>query len=291
MSLKVYIDGQLLDKDDAKVSVYDHGLLYGDGVFEGIRAYHGKVFEFDAHLRRLWDSAKSIRLEIPISMQEMREAIERTIAANGFEDCYLRVVVTRGAGDLGLDPRKSVRPCVIVIADKLAVYPPEMYEKGMAVITANTIRNHPQACPPRVKSLNYLNNILAKIEAIDAGVLEAVMMNHVGNVAECTADNIFIVRWGRVLTPQVTDGILEGVTRQVIIDLCRKLNVPLLEVSLQKHDLYVADEMFVTGTGAEVMPVTKIDGRTIGDGSVGPITRQLLAAFRAHIRESASRAH
>jgi branched-chain amino acid aminotransferase len=285
MSVKVWIDGKLYDKQDAKISVYDHGLLYGDGVFEGIRVYDGRIFECDAHVRRLWESAKAIRLEIPMTREQFVQAMHETIAANGFRDCYIRAVVTRGVGDLGLDPRRSSKPSVIIIADLLSVYPAEMYEKGMSVITSSVIRSHPASLSPRIKSLNYLNNVLAKIEANDAGVLEAVMLNHVGNVAECTADNIFIVRWGRVLTPKVSDGILEGITRRVIIELCHKLHIPVMEVTLQKHDLYVADELFVTGTGAEVMPVTKIDGRTVGEGVAGPITRQLLTAFRARIRE------
>lgn len=286
MALKVYIDGKLYDKEDARISVYDHGLLYGDGVFEGIRAYNGKVFEMDAHLERLYISAKAIRLEIPITRAEFSKVIYDVIAANGFSDCYIRAVVTRGAGDLGVDPRRSPRPTVIVITDKLNVYPAEMYQNGMSVITAGTIRNHPNACPPRVKSLNYLNNVLAKIEANDAGVPEAVMLNHLGNVAECTADNIFIVRWGRVLTPTTSDGILEGITRKVIIELCGRLGITCMEVSLQKHDLYAADEFFVTGTGAEVMPVTKIDGRVIADGAVGPITRRLIKAFHELVRKA-----
>ena len=286
MALKVYIDGKLYDKEDARISVYDHGLLYGDGVFEGIRAYGGRVFEMDAHLERLYVSAKAIRLEIPLSRAEFAKVINDVIAANGFSDCYVRAVVTRGMGDLGVDPRRSVRPSVIVIADKLNVYPAEMYEKGMSVITAGTIRNHPNSCPPRVKSLNYLNNVLAKIEANDAGVPEAVMLNHLGNVAECTADNIFIVRWGRVLTPTTSDGILEGITRKVIIELCGRLGINCMEVTLQKHDLYAADEFFVTGTGAEVMPVTKIDGRVVADGGVGPVTRRLIKAFHELVRKA-----
>lgn len=285
MSVKVWIDGKLYDKQDAKISVYDHGLLYGDGVFEGIRVYDGRIFECDAHVRRLWESAKAIRLEIPMTPDRFVQAMNETIAANGFRDCYIRAVVTRGVGDLGLDPRRSSRPSVIIIADLLSVYPVEMYERGMSVITSSVIRSHPASLSPRIKSLNYLNNVLAKIEANDADVPEAVMLNHVGNVAECTADNIFVVRWGRVLTPKVSDGILEGITRRVIIELCHELHIPVMEVTLQKHDLYVADELFVTGTGAEVMPVTRIDGRTIGEGVAGPITRQLLSAFRARVRQ------
>lgn len=288
MPRKVWIDGRLYDKEDAKVSVYDHGLLYGDGVFEGIRVYDGRIFECEAHVQRLWESAKAIRLEIPIGREQFVQAMHETIAANGFRDCYIRAVVTRGVGDLGLDPRRSHKPSVIIIADLLSVYPPEMYEQGMAVITSSVIRSHPASLSPRIKSLNYLNNVLAKIEANDAGVPEAVMLNHVGNVAECTADNIFVVRWSRVMTPKVSDGILEGITRRVIIELCHELHVPVMEVTLQKHDLYVADELFVTGTGAEVMPVTSIDGRRIGEGVAGPITRRLLQAFRQRTRRDGS---
>jgi branched-chain amino acid aminotransferase len=284
MSLKVWIDGQLFDKEHAKISVFDHGLLYGDGVFEGIRAYHGKIFELDHHIERLWQSAKSIRLDIPYTRDQIVDAMKQVMQANSFVDCYFRVVVTRGPGDLGLDPRRSPKPTAFVIADKLNVYPAEMYEKGMAVITASTMRNHPNACPPRVKSLNYLNNVLAKIEANDAGVPEAIMLNHMGNVAECTADNIFIVRGGKVFTPGAAEGILEGVTRAVMIRLCGRLGIACTETTLQKQDIYIADEMFVTGTGAEVMPVTKVDGRTIGDGVCGPVTRRLLDAFRAYIK-------
>jgi branched-chain amino acid aminotransferase len=285
MPLKVWIDGKLVDKDDAKISVYDHGLLYGDGVFEGIRVYAGRVFRAEPHVRRLYDSAKSIRLTIPLSPKEFLEAIEATVKANNFADCYIRAVVTRGAGSLGIDPNRCKDPCVIIIADLIQLYPKEMYEKGMSLITSSVIRNHPQALSPRIKSLNYLNNILARIEANDAGASEAIMLNHVGNVAECTADNIFIVRARQVITPTIVDGILEGVTRQVIIDLCLRLGIPCIEKSIQRHDLYVAEECFVTGTGAEVAPVTKIDGRVIGTGQPGPITRQLIDAFHRYVRE------
>ncbi len=287
MSLKVWMDGRLMDKADAKVSVYDHGLLYGDGVFEGIRLYHGKVFEAEAHLRRLFDSAKSIRLTIPYPAEQLKAAILETAKANNFTDCYVRLVVTRGVGYLGLNPNKCASPSVFIITDTIEMYPKEVYEKGMAVITSSYIRNHPGAMSARVKSLNYLNSILAKIEAADAGVPEAIMLNHVGNVAECTADNLFIVKTSRVLTPTITDGILEGVTRQVILDLCRNIAIPCAEQTLQRHDLYIADECFLTGTGAEVVPVTKIDGRQVGSGQPGKITRRLIDAFRSYIRESA----
>ncbi len=286
MGLQVWIDGKLVEKGDARIGVYDHGLLYGDGVFEGIRVYNGRIFECEAHLRRLYDSAKAIRLTIPIPMREFEAAIERTVAVNGFTDCYIRAVVTRGIGTLGIDPNKSPTPSLIIIADSIQVYPPEMYEKGMAVITSSYIRNHPNALSPRVKSLNYLNNILAKIEAIDAGVPEAIMLNHEGNLAECTSDNIFLVRDGVVMTPSATDGILEGITRRAILHLCRTLDLPCVERTLQRHDCYVADECFLTGTGAEVIPVTKIDGRAVGDGEPGPITQRLIEAFHRHVRQA-----
>jgi branched-chain amino acid aminotransferase len=285
MSLKIWIDGQFYDKENAKISVYDHGLLYGDGVFEGIRAYRGKIFEFEAHLRRLHDSARSIRLTIPQTDPQIKSAVEETIRINGFSDCYIRLVITRGIGYLGLNPNRCPSPSMFVIADTIELYPKEMYENGMAIITASVIRNHPNAISPRVKSLNYLNNILAKIEAIDAGVPEAMMLNHDGNICECTADNIFLVRNGVVQTPGTADGILEGVTRRVMMDLCKKLGIPCVEKSLQRHDAYVADECFLTGTGAEAIPVTKIDGRVVGTGQPGPITRKLIEAFHRLVRE------
>ena len=284
MPLKIWLDGQLVDKDQAKISVYDHGVLYGDGVFEGIRIYSGQIFEAEAHLRRLYDSARAIRLTIPIPPAQFKTAIEQTFKANNFTDAYIRAVVTRGAGYLGLAPNKCPKPSIFIIADTIELYPAEIYEKGMSVIVTSVIRNHPNAVSPRVKSLNYLNNILAKIEAVDAGVPEAIMLNHEGNVAECTADNVFIVRDGKVATPATYDGILEGVTRSVIIKLCNKLQIPCAEKTLQRHDLYIADECFLTGTAAEVAPITRIDGRPIGSGHPGPITRRLVEAFRQYAR-------
>lgn len=286
MGLKVWLDGKLVEKADARISVYDHGLLYGDGVFEGIRVYHGKIFAVETHLDRLFNSAKAIRLTIPYSRNQLRQAMEETVHANNFADCYIRLAVTRGIGNLGLNPNSCPKPSVFVVADLIALYPPETYEQGMAIITASVIRNHPNALSPRIKSLNYLNNILAKIEANDAGVPEAIMLNHEGNVAECTADNLFIVRAGQVQTPATTDGILEGVTRGVMFDLCRQMQIPIVEKSLQRHDLYIADECFLTGSGAEVVPVTKIDGRVVGAGEPGPITRRLIEAYRRHVKEA-----
>ena len=285
MSLKIWIDGKLVDKADAKISVYDHGLLYGDGVFEGIRVYNGKIFECDVHVRRLYDSAKAVRLKIPIGPAELKKVMEETVKANGFNECYIRVVVTRGVGSLGIDPNKCANPSLIVIADLIQVYPKEMFEKGIAVITASTLRMHPSALSPRIKSLNYLNNILARIEANDAGVSDAIMLNQEGNVSEATVQNVFIVRDGQVATPTTHDGILEGVTRKVMIDLCQKMGISCVEKSIQKLDLYIADEMFLTGTGGEVMPVTKIDGRQIGNGEVGAITKKLKEAFHKRTRE------
>jgi branched-chain amino acid aminotransferase len=286
MALKVWIDGKLYDKADAKISVYDHGLLYGDGIFEGIRVYNGRIFECETHIDRLFASAKAIRLTVPLTREQIRSAMYDTIQANGFTDCYVRLVVTRGVGYLGLNPNKCPMATTIVIADTIDMYPREMYEKGMAVITASVIRNHPNALSPRIKSLNYLNNILAKIEAVDAGVPEAIMLNHEGNVAECTGDNIFIVRGGIVLTPGTADGILEGITRKIIIELCHRLAVPCFERTLQRHDLYIADECFLTGSAAEVIPVTKIDGRVISTGEPGPVTRKLMEAFHRLVRET-----
>jgi len=280
MPLKVYVNGTLYDKEDAKISVYDHGLLYGDGVFEGIRSYGGKVFRLAEHLDRLWDSAKAIWLEIPITKKQMTQAIEDTLAENRIEDGYIRVLVTRGAGTLGLDPNRCRDPQVVVIADHVELYPPELYQQGLEIITVSTIRNHPAALSPRVKSLNYLNNILAKIEGLQAGCIEALMLNHKGEVTECTGDNIFLVRHGRIATPPNEAGILEGITRQVVIDLAREQGIEVREVPLTKHDVYIADECFLTGTAAEVVPVVKVDSRTIGDGTPGKLTRDLMQRFK-----------
>ncbi len=283
MGLKIYLDGQLVEREQAKVSVYDHGLLYGDGVFEGIRCYNGTVFQMDAHVNRLYDSAKAIRLEIPIARDAMKKAIVDTLAANSLKDAYIRLLVTRGEGSLGLSP-KNCKPSIVIITDKITLYPPELYEKGLEVITCTTMRNHPNALSPRIKSLNYLNNILAKIEALDAGVLEAIMLNHLGFVAECTGDNIFIIRDGKMITPPKESGILEGVTRDVVMKLAREQGIGVTEENLTRYDLYTADECFLTGTAAEVIPVTKIDGRSIGDEKVGPVTKKLMAAFHEFVR-------
>ena len=284
MSLKVWMDGNLVDREAATLSVYDHAALYGDGVFEGIRAYNGRIFECQAHLRRLWDSARAIRLSIPYTPEQFAAAMEQTVRANGFSDCYIRAVVTRGPGDLGIDPRKSPRPVTFIIADKIAIYPPEMYQNGISVITSSWIRNHPNATPPRVKGLNYLNNILAKIDANDAGAHDALMLNHQGNVAELTAANVFFVRQGILHTPSVTDGILEGITRRVIMELAVGLGIRCVERSIDRFDVYSSDEIFATGTGVEAIPITRVDGRVIGSGTAGPVTTRIIESFRAHVR-------
>jgi branched-chain amino acid aminotransferase len=280
MSLKIYISGQLYAKEDAKISVYDHGLLYGDGVFEGMRSYGGKVFRLTEHLDRLWDSAKAICLEIPISKEEMAEAVNATLKVNGISDGYIRLLITRGSGTLGLDPNRCARPEVIIITDFISLYPQEYYENGLQIITASTIRNHPAALNPRIKSLNYLNNILAKIEGAQAGCVEALMLNHKGEVAECTGDNIFVIIRGELLTPPIDACILEGITRGAVIELAREEGLTVREIPLTKHDVYVADECFLTGSAAEVVPVVKVDSRKIGDGKPGPITRDLTRRFR-----------
>ena len=285
MSLKVYINGHLYDKQDAKISVYDHGLLYGDGVFEGMRIYGGKVFRIQDHLERLWHSAKAIWLEIPLSMQDLAEAVAKTVQANGLVEGYVRLLVTRGAGTLGLDPNYTSDPQVIIIADRISLYPQEYYEKGLEIITVSTIRNHPAALSPRIKSLNYLNNILAKIEGLQAGCVEALMLNHRGEVAECTGDNIFLVTRGQLLTPPIDAGILEGITRAVVLELAIEAGIPVREIPLTKHDVYIADECFLTGSAAEVVPVVKVDSRRIGDGRPGPITQRLLTRFHEITRQ------
>lgn len=287
MSLKVWISGTLYNKDDAKISVFDHGLLYGDGVFEGIRSYSGKVFRLEQHIERLYESARAIHLVIPMTQAEMAQAVLDTLAANGLVDAYIRLVVTRGAGSLGLDPRKTSHPQVIIITDSIQLYPAELYQGGLKIITAGTIRNNPAALNPRVKSLNYLNNIMAKIEGTNAGCLEALMLNSEGKVAECTGDNIFVVRRGEVHTPSVDSGILEGITRDAVIELARDAGLKVVERAMDRHDVYTADECFLTGTAAEVIPVIAVDGRPIGDGLPGPITRDLLRRFHALVRGEA----
>lgn len=279
MGLKIYIDGKLVEREDAKVSVFDHGLLYGDGVFEGIRTYDGLIFKLKEHIDRLYQSAQTIMLEIPLSKEDLIEAVKRTLRANNLKNAYIRLIVTRGVGDLGLDPRKCPRPTIIVITDKIALYSEKFYKQGMEIITVPTQRNIPEALNPQIKSLNYLNNILAKIEAINAGVEEAVMLNCDGYVAECTGDNIFIVKRGVLLTPPIYIGALRGITRGAVMDLAKANKIPVYEEVLTRHDLFNADECFLTGTAAEVIPVVKIDGRVIGNGKPGKTTLKLIGEF------------
>jgi len=284
-SLKIFLDGRIVPVAEAKISVFDHGLLYGDGVFEGIRSYGGRIFRLDQHLKRLEDSARAIRLEMPMTRAELATACYDTMKANSVTDGYIRLVVTRGVGYLGLSPTRTRCPSVFIIADQIELYPRELYDKGMAIISSSVVRNHPNAVSPRIKSLNYLNNILAKIEALDAGVQEAVMYNHLGFVAECTGDNLFLIREGVVQTPTLAAGVLEGITRDAVIELVRRRNLPLREMDLTRNDLYLADECFLTGTAAEIIPVTKIDGRPIGKGEPGAVTGQLMADFRELVRQ------
>ena len=279
--MKIYIDGKYFDQKNAKVSVFDHGLLYGDGIFEGIRAYNGRVFRLKEHIDRLFYSAKAILLEIPLSHSQMMKAVVDTCRKNKLRDGYIRLIVTRGVGTLGLNPNRCKAPSVIIIADKIQLYPREMYERGMDIVTVATTRNLHNAVNPAIKSLNYLNTILAKIEANNAGVEEAIMLNSDGYVAECTGDNIFIVKDGRMMTPPLSAGALYGITRGVVMDMAREAGMPVSEPNLTRYDLFIADECFLTGTGAELIPVIKIDGRVIGDGKPGPVTRSLVHKYHA----------
>ena len=279
--MKIYIDGNYFGEQDAKVSVFDHGLLYGDGVFEGIRAYNGRVFRLKEHIDRLYYSAKAILLNIPMSHEQMTRAVVDTCRQNNLRDGYIRLVVTRGVGTLGLNPRTCKQPSVIVIADKIQLYPVELYQRGLEIITVPTTRNLHSAVNPAIKSLNYLNNILAKIEANNAGCEEAVMLNSQGYVSECTGDNIFIVKAGKLFTPPLAAGALYGITRAVVVELAREAGLDPSEPNLTRYDLFNADECFLTGTGAELIPVVKIDGRVIGDGKPGPVTRSLVEKYHA----------
>ena len=279
--MKIFMDGKYYSERDAKVSVFDHGLLYGDGVFEGIRAYHGHVFKLKEHIDRLFYSAKAILLEIPMSHAQLVKATVETCRANKLRDGYIRLVVTRGVGTLGLNPRTCKKPSVIIIADKIQLYPPEYYQRGLDIITVPTVRNLHSALNPAIKSLNYLNNILAKIEANNAGVEEAVMLNAEGFVAECTGDNLFIVKNRALFTPPLSAGALYGITRQTVIELAEEAGLTVSEPNLTRYDLFNADECFLTGTGAELIPVVKIDGRVIGTGKPGPVTRRLEEDYHA----------
>ena len=284
MPQHVFLAGNLVPESEAKISVFDHGLLYGDGVFEGIRVYGGRVFLHDAHIARLFESAQAIHLAIPMTPAEVKDAVERTVAKNEVTDGYVRLVVTRGAGSLGLDIRRTSDPRVIVIAADIALYPPELYRTGLKLVTAGTIRNHPAALPARVKSLNYLNNILAKIEGFASGAGEVLMLNHQGHVAECTGDNLFVVKNGVLRTPPLDAGILAGLTRAAVIELARRRGIDVREETLVRHDIYTADECFLTGSAAEVIAAVSLDGRDIGDGRPGPMTEELLDDFRALTR-------
>ena len=281
IKMKIYIDGEYYDKENAKISVFDHGLLYGDGVFEGIRAYHKRVFKLQEHIERLFYSAKAILLEIPMSQEEICDAVVETCRANQIENGYIRLIVTRGAGSLGLSPDSCPKPGVIIIANTIQLYPREIYENGMEIITAATSRNYVNAVNPAIKSLNYLNNILAKIEASNAGCEEAIMLNSEGFVAECTGDNIFILHKGTIYTPPLAAGALYGITRNTVIDLAREAGFKVEEKNLTRYDLFIAEECFLTGSGAEIVPVVMIDKRTIGTGKPGDVTRKLEEKYHA----------
>lgn len=278
--MQIYLNGEFVEKEHAKISVFDHGLLYGDGVFEGIRSYNYKVFKLNEHIDRLYNSAKAIMLEIPLSKEEIKDAIQQTLKRNNLKDAYIRVVVTRGEGDLGLDPKKCPKPFVFIITDKIVLYSEKFYKDGLEVITVSVRRNMPETVNPRIKSLNYLNNILAKIEANAAGVFEAIMLDKDGYVAECTGDNIFIVKDGRLITPSLHIGVLDGITRKTVIDIATELKIPAEEKTFTRYDIYIADECFLTGTAAEIIPVVKVDSREIGDGKPGKITFKLMEHFK-----------
>ncbi|MBC8379295.1 MAG: branched-chain-amino-acid transaminase [Planctomycetes bacterium] len=284
MGLKIWLGDGLVDQQDATISVFDHSFLYGDGVFEGIRVYDGNIFEHRAHLDRLYESAKVICLPVPMEKDEMTAAVEQTVAANQIKDGYIRLIISRGIGDLGLDPFLCKDGKVVIIADAIQLYPEALYEKGMKVVSVPSVRNHPLSCPPQVKSLNYLNNIMAKIESIQAGAGEGIMYNHLGYVAEATGDNVFSVKNGEIYTPPAQAGSLDGITRRVVMMLAEKENIEVIEKNLTRFDLYVADEMFLTGTAAEVIGVVEMDGRVIGRGVPGPLTQKLRHLFFEYAR-------
>jgi branched-chain amino acid aminotransferase len=284
--LVIFLDGKFVPESEAKVSVFDHGLLYGDGIFEGIRFYNGRVFKLEEHHDRLWDSARSIALEIPLSREAMTEALLETVRRNDLRDGYIRQIVTRGVGDLGLNPARCKRASVIIIATSISLYPKEAYEHGLCIVTCATRRPGAAVLNPAVKSLNYLNNVMARIEANLANADEALMLNDEGNVAECTADNVFIIKKGHVFTPPIAAGALRGITRSVIFDVAAELDIPIRETDITRHDVFIADECFLTGTAAEAIPVIKADGRTIGTGKPGPITGKIIARFRELTRST-----
>ena len=283
---QIYIDGKFYAEADAKVSVFDHGLLYGDGIFEGIRFYNSRVFRLEEHLERLWDSARSILLEIPMSQRAMTEALLETIRQNDLREGYIRLIVTRGVGNLGLNPEQCKAPSVIIITAQIALYPEAVYRNGLSVVTCATRRTNPSALNPAVKSLNYLNNVMARIEANLANADEALMLNDEGNVAECTADNVFIVKRGQIFTPPITAGALRGITRSVVFEIAAETGIKVTEADITRHDVFIADEAFLTGTAAEIIPVVKADGRPIGTGKPGPITARMIARFREMTRET-----
>ncbi len=283
--MRIWLNGKIVPKEEAKVSVFDHGLLYGDGVFEGIRSYNSRIFKLDEHLERFYRSARAIMLKIPLSLNELEEAIIKTLRVNNLKDAYIRVVVTRGVGDLGLDPAKCPSPTIFIITSKIQLYPRKLYENGLRLVTVPTRRNDIESLNPAIKSLNYLNNILAKIEATNSGALEALMLNRDGYVVECSGDNIFIVKNGTFLTPPSSIGALEGITRDVVIDLAQSFKINCIESLLTRYDLYNSDEIFLTGTAAEIIPVTELDGRSIKDGKVGPFTKRLMLGFKKLVNQ------
>lgn len=289
MSRKIWLDGGIVEEAEAKISVFDHGLLYGDGIFEGIRFYEGRVFRLEEHIDRFFLSAKAILLKMSWSHAEICAAILDTIRANGLTDGYIRLVMTRGTGDLGLNPYLCPSPSMFVIASGITLYPAEFYENGLEVVTCSTRRPTPASLSPQVKSLNYLNNVMAKVEALKAGAKEGLMLNEQGYVAECTGDNVFVVKKGEVITPPVSDGSLDGITRQVIFDLCDEIGIAIREASLTRYDLYTADEAFLTGTAAETIPMVKLDDREIGDGKPGPVSLKLIEAFRRLVRSEGTK--
>jgi len=279
--MKIYINGKFYEKEDAKISVFDHGLLYGDGVFEGIRSYDRRVFKLSEHIDRLLESAQSIMLKVPLDKEQLIKAVTQTLKANKLDNAYIRLVITRGEGDLGLDPRKCYKGAsIIIIADKIALYPEKLYREGLAIVTVPTVRNLPEALNPQIKSLNYLNNILAKIEATNCGSDEAIMLDSLGYVAECTGDNIFVVKNGGLYTPPQCMGTLRGITRDSILEIARKTKMPAHEHVITRHEVYISDECFLTGTAAEIIPVVKVDGRVIGNGKPGKLTLALMKKFK-----------
>ncbi len=288
--MKIYIDGKFYKKEDAKISVFDHGLLYGDGVFEGIRSYNRLVFKLKEHIVRLFESAHTIMLKIPLTQQQMTKAVVETLKANKLDDAYIRLVVTRGVGDLGLDPRKCCNGAsIIIIADKISLYPEKFYKEGLEIITVPTVRNLTEALNPQIKSLNYLNNIMAKIEAVNCGYDEAIMLDSLGYVAECTGDNIFIVKNNELYTPPQCMGSLRGITRDAVLEIASNAKVGVNEHVLTRHELYIADECFLTGTAAEIIPVVKVDGRIIGSGKPGKFTWEFIKKFRELTRKEGTK--